>query len=214
MGTAPYQQHHYLGEFASDALATANVVTRGWDLAGAPRPGMTYYNTVSGRVFFWNGSAWIVDPGCDKGNFDIVGQIIGPVTEYIHIIALSSADFKQGFLVLYIPLSAPYAARRRQCAFIMFGTSENDAMSKAGGKDIYQFRDYYGVLYTFDNWYQKGFMYAVDGLLSDDQYSVSTANIRIKRCWIDGSNLKVSFLNTHGSLNATLTVSGRFHVHR
>lgn len=212
--TPPYRQHHYIGEYASDALATADVVARGWDIAGNPRPGMTYYNTTSNRIFFWDGVAWIVDPGCDKGNFDIVGQIIAPVTEYVHIIALSSADFVQGFLVLYIPLSVTYASRRRQCAFIMFGTAESDAMSHAGGKDTYTFRDYYGIPYTFDNWYQKGFMYSVDALLSDDQFSISAANIRIKRCWIDGSNLKISFLNTHGSANATLTVSGRFHVHR
>jgi hypothetical protein len=153
-------------------------------------------------------------PGQDKGSFDIVSYVIGPLTEYIYEITLSASNFVQGFLVLYIPVSAPLASRRRQCAFIMFGTAENDAMSKAGGKDTYTFRDYYGIAYTFDNWYHKGFMYAVDTLLSDDQYSVSGANIRIKRCWIDGDKLKITFLNTHGSVNATLTVSGRYHVHR
>lgn len=57
--TAPYYQQNYIGQFASDTLATANVVTRGWATGGGnPKPDMFYYNTVSNTFLFWNGSAW------------------------------------------------------------------------------------------------------------------------------------------------------------
>lgn len=56
--TAPYKQHHYIGEYTSDAFATAFVVANGWDSGGSPRAGMMYYNTTDNIFYFWNGSAW------------------------------------------------------------------------------------------------------------------------------------------------------------
>lgn len=52
--TPPWRQHNYIGNFANDALATANVVARGWDLAGSPQDGMCYYNTTIPGMLFWN----------------------------------------------------------------------------------------------------------------------------------------------------------------
>lgn len=54
----PYRAHHYIGEYADDAGATAAVVAKGWDVAGAPQPGMLYYNTVSNEFKFWNATGW------------------------------------------------------------------------------------------------------------------------------------------------------------
>ena len=59
MTTAPWQQHNYLGEFADDATATANVVARGWDVAGNPTIGMIYFNTTDTVIRYWNGTAWV-----------------------------------------------------------------------------------------------------------------------------------------------------------
>lgn len=55
----PYGAHNNLGEFANDALATANAVLKGWDIAGSPQPGMEYYNTTSNTRKYWNGAAWV-----------------------------------------------------------------------------------------------------------------------------------------------------------
>jgi hypothetical protein len=69
----PYRAHHYIGEYADDAAATAEIVLRGWDVAGAPRPGMLYYNTTSNELRVWTGGAWTalggggVTPGAHLG---------------------------------------------------------------------------------------------------------------------------------------------------
>lgn len=56
--TNPYRQHNYVGEYASDALATAGVVALGWDVAGSPQAGMIYYQTANTELRYWDGSAW------------------------------------------------------------------------------------------------------------------------------------------------------------
>lgn len=48
--TAPYEQHHYIGEFADDASALAQIRADLWDSSGNgtgdPRTGMAYFNTT------------------------------------------------------------------------------------------------------------------------------------------------------------------------
>lgn len=56
--TAPYYAHHYIGEYATDVACLAEIVTRGWDLAGSAREGMWYYNTTTKTFRWWNGSQW------------------------------------------------------------------------------------------------------------------------------------------------------------
>lgn len=56
--TAPYGQHNYVGEFNSDANATAGVVVLGWDAAGSPQVGQVYYNTASASFRYWDGANW------------------------------------------------------------------------------------------------------------------------------------------------------------
>lgn len=51
---APYRQHIYLGEYASDALALAFIQANKWDTLGTglglPQNGMYYYNTTDGLL--------------------------------------------------------------------------------------------------------------------------------------------------------------------
>jgi hypothetical protein len=85
----PYGAHNYLGEFATDALATANAVAKGWDTGGNPRAGMEYYNTTSNTRKYWNGAAWVsagfglsMDDAYDAGGAGAGRQITvdsGPV---------------------------------------------------------------------------------------------------------------------------------------
>jgi len=55
---APYYQHNYLGEFATPATALANVVLRGWDVAGVAQPGQFYYDTTYNAFRVWDGTEW------------------------------------------------------------------------------------------------------------------------------------------------------------
>lgn len=57
--TAPYYFHQYIGEFATDVLATARVVTLGWASGGNPRKGMVYFDTTLNVPKTWNGTQWL-----------------------------------------------------------------------------------------------------------------------------------------------------------
>jgi len=60
--TSPYEQHHYIGEFADDAAALAQIRADRWDTnsdgTGDPHPGMWYVNNTSylPRVYITGGS--------------------------------------------------------------------------------------------------------------------------------------------------------------
>lgn len=52
----PWYQHHYIGEFAGDAIATANCNSRGW--GAAPPNGLLYFDTLTGTLRYANGGVW------------------------------------------------------------------------------------------------------------------------------------------------------------
>jgi hypothetical protein len=60
--TSPYEQHHYLGEFASDGDALTDIQNNEWDSngngTGDPQQGMAYYNTTSDRFRYYDGVQW------------------------------------------------------------------------------------------------------------------------------------------------------------
>jgi len=61
--TAPYQQNHYMGEHTSDANCLTFIRAVKWDSdgdgTGNPIAGMTYYNTTSNTLLFYNGTSWV-----------------------------------------------------------------------------------------------------------------------------------------------------------
>ena len=52
----------YIGDFATDPLASTHVQNRGWDVngdgTGNPRLAMAYFNTVFHHMRYWDGSSW------------------------------------------------------------------------------------------------------------------------------------------------------------
>lgn len=52
------ENNPYIGQHANDAAATAEVVLRGWDLAGAPRKDMYYFDTTLNIPKQWDGTSW------------------------------------------------------------------------------------------------------------------------------------------------------------
>jgi len=58
--TQPWRQHNFIGSFTTDALATADIVARVWDLAGSPQAGMMYYDSTLKVMKMWNGTAWVI----------------------------------------------------------------------------------------------------------------------------------------------------------
>lgn len=61
--TAPYNQNHYMGEHTNDANCLTFIRAAKWDSSGNgtgdPINGMTYYNTTSNTLLFYNGSTWV-----------------------------------------------------------------------------------------------------------------------------------------------------------
>jgi hypothetical protein len=60
--TAPYRQHHYMGEYADDAACLTFIQANKWDSSGdglgAAQNGMLYYNTTSHVFKVYANSAW------------------------------------------------------------------------------------------------------------------------------------------------------------
>jgi hypothetical protein len=90
--TAPWEQHNYIGQHATDAAATAEVVSLGWDSGGNPTEGMYYYNTAEEKFKFWRdvSSFWegqMVAPAQtvtvaeSGGDFDSVKDAIDSITD-------------------------------------------------------------------------------------------------------------------------------------
>jgi hypothetical protein len=79
---SPWYAHHYIGEFAGDAAATANVTARGW---GPPLPsGLLYFDTGTGTLRYSNGGLWnaIGGGGPAGGHLGIGGGAGGVAYNY------------------------------------------------------------------------------------------------------------------------------------
>jgi len=90
--TAPWDQHNYLGQHATDAAATAQVVSEGWDSGGDPTEGMYYYNTAEEKFKFWRdvSSSWegqmvapaqTVTVAKSGGDYDSIKDAIDSITD-------------------------------------------------------------------------------------------------------------------------------------
>jgi hypothetical protein len=70
----PYQQHIFMGYFANDAAALAEIQANEWDTGkdgtGNPEPAMMYYNTTSSTMLVYNGTAWVDLGITDHGALD------------------------------------------------------------------------------------------------------------------------------------------------
>lgn len=150
-----------------------------------------------------------------KGTFNVTGQTVAPLTTWILEIPLSKSTFKQGYMIMSLPLSAAvYTAKRRAVATIMFTTDEQDATSSSMRKVTYTIPSYpQGTLYFFDDWRQEGFRFDVDGQLSELDWAASSGQLMIQRCWIDSNTLKVEFRNTHGTITANVEIQGSYHAY-
>jgi len=56
----PTRMHSYMGEFASDAAATAGIVAAGWDDSGNPFSGMIYFDTIYKVLKVYRNEAWVI----------------------------------------------------------------------------------------------------------------------------------------------------------
>ena len=79
---APWYNKHYIGRFATDAEATAEVVARQWDAAGVVPESVWYYNTTSKTFLYWNGTAWTALGSGGAAAFELVSVLPTPSVAY------------------------------------------------------------------------------------------------------------------------------------
>jgi hypothetical protein len=90
--TAPWEQHNYIGQHATDAAATSQVVSLGWDSGGSPQEGQYYYNTAEEKYKFWRdvstgwegqavAAAQTVTVAESGGDFDSIKDAIDSITD-------------------------------------------------------------------------------------------------------------------------------------
>jgi hypothetical protein len=90
--TAPWEQHNYIGQHATDAAATSEVVALGWDSGGSPQEGQYYYNTAEEKFKFWRdvstgwegqavAAAQTVTVAESGGDFDSIKDAIDSITD-------------------------------------------------------------------------------------------------------------------------------------
>lgn len=73
--TAPWKQHHYIGEYANDGLADAAVTALGW----ATTAGLLYYDTTLTVLKLNTGAAWVIIGGPASDTFTatiVVGNTV------------------------------------------------------------------------------------------------------------------------------------------
>lgn len=152
-------------------------------------------------------------PKLKTGNFTVTNQsfVVNPWTLSI---SLDRSDYKQGYLLFYQPVSLLFyqpvslvsSKLRRRNIFISFGTALDDAASRSTSVHA---EGIYG--YTILHQWIKGYSYRVDSILSDYVFSTVGDYIRVNKCYIEGSNIKVEFQCRSSS--RLLTIEGQYYVY-
>lgn len=137
------------------------------------------------------------------GGFSI-NTTVAPATNYVEEIEIGGG-YGAGMIQLYVPNTAG-GSYKRYGATIMCGTTLNDAISQS------HVRYNVGVgcgcfINTVTSFY---YFYDNDSLLSGNFFGASVGTIRISSAVIDGTKLKITFRNNHGTITTDLKIDGRY----
>lgn len=76
--TAPYKQHHYMGEYANDAAALTFIQAVEWDSAGngtgTPQAGMMYFNSTNSEMMLYDGTSWVTTGASGSAVTSVFGR--------------------------------------------------------------------------------------------------------------------------------------------
>ena len=114
--------------------------------------------------------------------------------------------------MIYVPGSVP--SRPRRTSRILVTIIETESLAESTNIDSKTFRGYGGRIYTFTNWAHKGYHDADDGRLSDSWFHATGGSIRILSGVINGTDLDLTFRNTHSSAVGQLTVDVEYRMSR
>ena len=141
-----------------------------------------------------------------KGSFSI-NRTVPQSSSWTEEIDLAGA-YEAGMVMFQVPQSAVTSYRKYGMS-IMVGTSMNEAIAGTNFKQtVHCGCGCYTSCIGF-----KFYLFENDGQLSDNYFKGGgLGRIRITSAYIDGTILKITFLNDHTYQDATLKIDGKFLV--
>jgi len=153
-----------------------------------------------------------------RGRASISDSIPAAGTKTIQV-SLDRSDYNIGMLFLGLPNTVSLTSRRRVTAGILFTDDADDAVSQATKLAWTTIPSYpSGLPYTVTVWRHSWYSYSDDAFLSERYFGGggggTATPVRIDSCRINGSNLEITFSNSHATVAANLIFEAEWRVWR